>query len=138
MQEQELNMNCAAVEITRSSTQQDAPFATGGSITTLTIVTTQTAVVPVITTQAAPPTYGNSARENYKPVAFHDRPLMFVADDGNDCFTPRTTAELRYPDPGPDVVLGDGAYPLELPTGQCSQEQMLAKQAFRGDRTAPY
>lgn len=57
---------------------------------------------------------------------------MFVADDGNDCLTPHTTAELKYPDPGPEVVLGDGVYPLELPTGACSQTEMLAKQGYNG------
>lgn len=58
---------------------------------------------------------------------------MFIADDGNECVTPHTTAELRYPDPGPDVVSGDGAYPLELPTGKCAQSQMLLKQAYHGE-----
>lgn len=136
--EQELNMNCAAVEITSSSPQQAAPLPPAGSLTTLTIFTTQTAVVPVVTAGVAPPNYDKSTRDSSEAIAFQDRPLMFVADDGNDCFTPRSTAELKYPEPGPDVVLGDGAYPLELPTGQCSQEQMLAKQAFKGDRTAAY
>ncbi|KAK5128823.1 hypothetical protein LTR85_000156 [Meristemomyces frigidus] len=53
-------------------------------------------------------------------VAYTDRPLMLVADDGNGCLTPKSTAEVKYPDPGPDVVLGDGLYPLELPSGNCS------------------
>lgn len=53
-------------------------------------------------------------------VAFNDRPLMFIADISNGCETPRTTAELKYPQPGPDVVMGDGVYPLEGPTGNCS------------------
>ena len=53
-------------------------------------------------------------------VAFNDRPLMFVADIDNGCETPHTTAELQYPNPGPDVVMGDGVYPLEPPTGNCS------------------
>lgn len=57
---------------------------------------------------------------------------MFVADDGNDCLTPHTTAELKYPNPGPDVVQGDGAYPLELPSGSCSPSQMLLKQSYNG------
>lgn len=55
---------------------------------------------------------------------------MFVADNGNDCETPRSTAELKYPDPGPEVVSGDGVYPVELPSGACGQEEMLAKQAY--------
>jgi len=52
-------------------------------------------------------------------IAFADRPLIFVADVDNGCETPHTTAELQYPDPGPDVVMGDGAYPLALPSGNC-------------------
>lgn len=75
---------------------------------------------------------GTNAVKRGSAVAFNDRPLMFVADNGNDCLTPHTTAELRYPDPGPDVVQGDGAYPLELPSGSCGQKEMLAKQAYTG------
>ncbi|EME45691.1 hypothetical protein DOTSEDRAFT_79599 [Dothistroma septosporum NZE10] len=137
--EQELNMNCAAIEITRPTTQQAAVSLTAGSPTTLTIVTTQAAIVPSATdAQIQPSSYGSKDRDFAEGVAFYTRPLMFVADDGNDCLTPHTTAELRYPEPGPDVVLGDGAYPLELPIGKCGQEQMLAKQAFTGDRAAAY
>ena len=35
--------------------------------------------------------------------------------------TPLTTSELKFPNPGPDVVRGDGAYPLDMPTpaGKC-------------------
>lgn len=53
-------------------------------------------------------------------VAFSSRPLMLIADDGKGCKTPKTHAELKFPDPGPDVVLGDGVYPLELPEGDCA------------------
>ncbi|TKA69233.1 hypothetical protein B0A49_10735 [Cryomyces minteri] len=49
-------------------------------------------------------------------IPYAQRPGMLVADAGNGCLTPRTTAEVKYPHPGPDVVLGDGEYPLELPT----------------------
>jgi len=52
-------------------------------------------------------------------VAYVRRPHMLIADTGNGCRSPRKTAELKYPDPGPDVVEGDGEYPLELPTGEC-------------------
>lgn len=64
---------------------------------------------------AAPP-------ESKQPqwVPFKERPLMFIADDGNGCLTPHTTAELKYPDPGPNVQIGDGEYPLELPYGNCT------------------
>ena len=54
-------------------------------------------------------------------VVFADRPGMLFADIGNGCLTPRTSAELKYPNPGPEVFEGDGEYPLELPTpaGKC-------------------
>ncbi|KAK5111444.1 hypothetical protein LTR62_004896 [Meristemomyces frigidus] len=80
--EQELNSNCAAVEITApSSSGYEGPTDT---------------------------------------VAFNARPEMFVADDGNGCETPHTVAELQYPQPGPDVMMGDGEYPLQLPSGDCA------------------
>jgi hypothetical protein len=53
-------------------------------------------------------------------LPFSSRPLMLVADDGNGCLTPRTDAELKFPEPGPDVVSGDGEYPLLLPSGNCT------------------
>ncbi|USW52729.1 hypothetical protein Slin15195_G060480 [Septoria linicola] len=73
-------------------------------------------------------------RTNYASghAAFDTRPRMFVADNGNDCTTPHTSAELKYPEPGLEVVTGDGEYPLELPTGACGQAEMLAKQAYTG------
>ena len=62
-------------------------------------------------------------------VAFTNRPLMLVADDGNGCLTPKKTAEVKYFDPGPDVVVGDGEYPLELPSGTCDG---VGGQAYHG------
>jgi hypothetical protein len=56
-------------------------------------------------------------------MSFHERPLMLVADVGNGCLTPRTAAEVKFPDPGPDVVAGDGIYPLQYPTGDCSPKK---------------
>ena len=53
------------------------------------------------------------------PVPFSARPTMLVADDSNGCLTPRTDAELKYPEPGPEEVVGDGEYPLRLPEGRC-------------------
>ncbi|KAK5134481.1 hypothetical protein LTR08_006398 [Meristemomyces frigidus] len=55
-------------------------------------------------------------------IPFPSRPLMLVADDGNGCLTPKTTAEAKFPLPGPDVVAGDGVYPLELPRGECGSD----------------
>jgi len=46
-------------------------------------------------------------------------PEMLVANVNNGCTTPRTTAEVAFPNPGPDVESGDGAYPLVEPQGNC-------------------
>ncbi|KAG0644206.1 hypothetical protein HOY80DRAFT_1013710 [Tuber brumale] len=46
-------------------------------------------------------------------------PEVLVSNIGNGCLSPLTTAELKYPDPGPVVELGDGEYPLVLPSGNC-------------------
>lgn len=46
-------------------------------------------------------------------------PNVLVSNIGNGCLSPLTTAELKYPDPGTVVELGDGEYPLVLPTGNC-------------------
>jgi hypothetical protein len=68
----------------------------------------------------------NDKRDNLgqRPVLslslpFYARPTMFVADDGKGCLTPRTDAELKFPEPGAEVVTGDGEYPLRLPEGHC-------------------
>lgn len=54
-------------------------------------------------------------------VSYASRPQMLFADIDNGCESVKTTAELKYPNPGPDVVQGDGVYPLALPTpaGKC-------------------
>jgi hypothetical protein len=52
-------------------------------------------------------------------TAFASRPEMFVPNYAAGCVTPKTNAELQFPDPGPDVVKGDGEYPVELPSGNC-------------------
>lgn len=104
-------MNCAAVEVISTNSSADTPTPSGYS--------------PNISARGNP-------RQDASFVTFKDRPLMFVADDGNDCLTPHTTAELKYPFPGPDVVPGDGAYPLELPSGECDPSQMLSKQGYNG------
>ncbi|RPA97218.1 hypothetical protein L873DRAFT_1791100 [Choiromyces venosus 120613-1] len=45
-------------------------------------------------------------------------PALFVADIGNGCKSPGVV-ELKYPDPGDQVELGDGEYVLALPSGNC-------------------
>lgn len=54
-----------------------------------------------------------------RDVSFMSRPEMLFLDVGNGCLSPKTTRELKYPNPGPDVVEGDGEYPVELPSGNC-------------------
>lgn len=111
--EQEFNMNCAAVNIEPAASSHYA------------VSSTQEHRRLIFRTKTI-------RDEDSSFVAFNDRPLMFVADDGNECLTPHTTAELKYPHPGPDIVQGDGAYPLELPSGQCAPSQMLLKQGYNG------
>jgi hypothetical protein len=58
-------------------------------------------------------------RDVEEGTSFFQRPGFLVADIGNGCETLHTTAELKYPNPGPNLIPGDGAYPLALPSGQC-------------------
>jgi hypothetical protein len=66
--------------------------------------------------------HGQARDGNQTPslIPFSSRPFMLVADDCNGYLTPNTDAELKYPEPGPDVVQGDGEYPLRLPSGSCT------------------
>ncbi len=52
-------------------------------------------------------------------MPFNKRPGFLIADTGNGCKTPLGSAEVKFPNPGPDVVKGDGEYRLELPSGEC-------------------
>ena len=52
-------------------------------------------------------------------MPFSQRPAMLFANIDNGCTTPKTDFEAKYPNPGPDVVEGDGEYPLQLPEGTC-------------------
>lgn len=79
--EQELFMNCAAVEITGPTKTEKKTTPTADSV----------------------------------PVFNKHRPRMLFANNGKGCLSPLTTAELKYPHPRPDVFMGDGEYPLELP-----------------------
>ncbi|KAF2843556.1 lytic polysaccharide monooxygenase [Patellaria atrata CBS 101060] len=60
-----------------------------------------------------------------RAVAFRDRPLMMMANinPGFSCKTVRESGiETEYPNPGPDVVIGDteyGGYSYGLPIGDC-------------------
>ncbi|KAL2220551.1 endoglucanase [Thermoascus aurantiacus ATCC 26904] len=95
--EQEFYMVCSPVTITSSSNSTVSPA--GAS--------------PASSSASAPP--GSSAPPH---VAFADRPSFLFADLDNGCRTPNGNAEVKFPNPGPDVVQGDGAYPLALPTGE--------------------
>lgn len=63
--------------------------------------------------------YESVQREKRSVAAFNERPSMFFGDTDDGCESPLTSAELKYPNPGPDVVPGDGVYPLALPQGEC-------------------
>ncbi|WEW54619.1 hypothetical protein PRK78_000039 [Emydomyces testavorans] len=58
----------------------------------------------------------SSGKGGAQHIAFDARPGFLVANIGNGCMTPNGNAEVKYPNPGPDVVQGDGEYPLKLPT----------------------
>lgn len=49
-----------------------------------------------------------------RQVPFSSRPTMLVADDGNGCVTPKADAELKFLEPGPDVVTGDVVYSASI------------------------
>ncbi|KAI9741409.1 MAG: hypothetical protein M1835_003110 [Candelina submexicana] len=127
--EQEFYMNCAAVTIT-PGTGAGAEPAAGASPSPV----KQAPTVPSSTyssngcacTCTQPPAARallqhkraggvNVHHRRADPVPFSKRPGILVADIGNGCLTARTTAEVKYPNPGPDVVQGDGEYPLSLP-----------------------
>ncbi|EZF35364.1 hypothetical protein H101_01100 [Trichophyton interdigitale H6] len=95
--EQEFFMTCASVTITSSgnggNTSQPRAFIPRGS--------------------SARPTPDDDKSPN---VPFDQLPDFLVANTNNGCKTPRTNAEVKYPNPGPDVAKGDGAYPLEHPS----------------------
>lgn len=130
--EQEFNMDCAAVNIT-SSTKTTAEPSSYAALPDRKIKRARHIHGhphhPYVNARRSP-TALSTPTSSSTPVTFTDRPLMLVADDENGCLTPKTTAELKYPNPGPAVFSGDGAYPLELPTGNCSA--MPGTQAYGG------
>ncbi|OQO05894.1 hypothetical protein B0A48_09990 [Cryoendolithus antarcticus] len=126
--EQEFNMNCGAVNITSPSRASD-PFVSAHE-TAKNCTCTCPAPTNISTCACTCPADLSTGRRSEIPdyagqraegadVAFHDRPEMLVADVGTGCITPKTTAELNFPQPGSDVVASDGEYPMELPSGPC-------------------
>ncbi|KAF2143348.1 lytic polysaccharide monooxygenase [Aplosporella prunicola CBS 121167] len=56
-----------------------------------------------------------------RDVSWDARPKMLIPNPvWHDCSLPKTDAELQFPDPGPEVIKGDGEYPLALPETGCS------------------
>ncbi|KAK7534825.1 uncharacterized protein J3D65DRAFT_659668 [Phyllosticta citribraziliensis] len=55
-------------------------------------------------------------------VAWNSRPQIFIPNPiWHDCQLPLTDWELSYPNPGPQVIKGDGEYPMKTPsTAQCT------------------
>ena len=146
--EQEFNMNCAAVNITTPTIASASSTGPMGYYQS-TIVTTTSGAAPtkpasmyktangLLCTCENPTNISTCDCACPGPVAaneqllgrdeqpaplisFFDRPMMLVADDGNGCLTPMTDTELKYPEPGLEVIMGDGEYPLSLPEGNCS------------------
>ncbi|KAF2247119.1 lytic polysaccharide monooxygenase [Trematosphaeria pertusa] len=60
----------------------------------------------------------NAPLRRAEAVAFSSRPDMLLDIDfaGAPCHSQGNPVELQFPDPGPDVVEGDGEYPLEAPS----------------------
>ncbi|KAI9875315.1 MAG: hypothetical protein M1830_008633 [Pleopsidium flavum] len=137
--EQEFNMNCAAVTVT--PTNSSPPPAAGSSASKSLpsaapyIYTSNGCTCTCDKPQSARALLQRKSAEMFIPaelavvekrqsdgyskgvsMPYQQRPGFLIADTGNGCETPHTTAEVKYPNPGPDVVVGDGAYPLELPT----------------------
>lgn len=56
-----------------------------------------------------------------RAAAWAQRSELFIPDPiWHDCKLPLTTAEMKFPNPGDQVLQGDGEYPLELPaTADC-------------------
>lgn len=97
--EQEFYMNCAAVTVTGGGESKKSSSSHSNR--------------PGLTSP--------TDKRDTTSVSFEDRPSFLVANTGDDgCKTPRTNAEVKYPNPGPDVTEGDGEYPLEPPTGDCA------------------
>jgi hypothetical protein len=130
--EQEFFMNCAVVNITGLSENNSSPpslqMGYQPTITSENSLTTpvQTKVTYVSNSDCSSmkkkrvETFnGQQIVPRYPLIPFNQRPLMLISDIGNGCSSPKTTAELKYPNPGPDVMEGDGEYPLQLPAGSC-------------------
>jgi hypothetical protein len=110
--EQEFNMNCAAVSISGQENSSDTYPAAEEPILNSTDSCTPAS-------PSASIRRGKGRCVQKRGTAFTARPEMFVPDYAGGCITPETVAELKYPDPGPDIVNGDGEYPVELPSGTC-------------------
>ncbi|KAF2119950.1 hypothetical protein BDV96DRAFT_641816 [Lophiotrema nucula] len=63
----------------------------------------------------------NPIRRATASVAFKDLPdmLLSIDTDGADCESPGNPFELQFPNPGTNVIPGDGEYELSKPTGNC-------------------
>ncbi|KAF2086376.1 lytic polysaccharide monooxygenase [Saccharata proteae CBS 121410] len=96
--EQEFFMDCAAVTIVGKD-------GDAGSSSSSTVAAPSYTQAPTPSASEMPATSAAS------------RPKMLIPDPiFHDPKLPKTTAEVKFPDPGPVVVEGDGAYPLELPS----------------------
>ncbi|KKZ65726.1 hypothetical protein EMCG_08465 [[Emmonsia] crescens] len=129
--EREFNMLCAAVEITGAEGEEEAkePGVALRSDVGNGNERRHGAWVPPHAHQCRRCTcgdaydgskHGNSTANSTsvptpETVSFNDRPSFLFANIDNGCETPKADFELKYPNPGPDVVDGDGEYQLKLP-----------------------
>ncbi|KAJ9349543.1 endoglucanase [Paecilomyces variotii] len=135
--EQEFSMLCSSVNIVGGSkhvtpllasrTSTASPTATSSSYVNYNGCTCQCPAVSgplsirnndYIHSSSKELEWNNKSNASASPghIAFHDRPSFLFADIDNGCETPKTTAEVKYPNPGPDIQPGDGVYPLALPS----------------------
>ncbi|OJD22595.1 hypothetical protein ACJ73_06059 [Blastomyces percursus] len=124
--EREFNMLCAAVEIARAEGEQPG-VATVRSENGNSNEHSRRDAGECVCTCGGGGASGNftanssannsssTAATGPETVSFNERPGFLFANIDNECQTPETDFELKYPDPGPDVAEGDGEYELKLP-----------------------
>ncbi|KAF2174842.1 hypothetical protein K469DRAFT_724964 [Zopfia rhizophila CBS 207.26] len=107
--EREINMNCASVTITRGDGDNRKQHPT--SLSSIQATPTQ------MPTRLYRRYTHDILAERSEPVSFNSRPKLLISIDysGADCQSLGGNAELKWPNPGPNVIVGDSMYPLNEP-----------------------
>ncbi|KAF1954694.1 hypothetical protein CC80DRAFT_416790 [Byssothecium circinans] len=108
--EKEFNMNCASVTISGTNTSPEEPAASSST-------PNKPSSTPAASAPSSKPSAPASA-PRAEAVSFASRPDMLLGIDfaGAKCHSKGGSVELEFPDPGPNVVKGDGEYKLAPPT----------------------